>query len=331
MKHPKNIKRLAIAGCISVLYMLSSVAAGWGHHGGVYHVAVLTPGLVYEAVFRGLEEELGRVGYRAGKNITYMIEDTQGNLSDLGGPAKKLVDAKPHALFTVGTAYSLAAMQATTTLPIVFANIADPVRAGLIAGYQSSKNNLTGVATYAGPLSAKRLEMLKEIAPATKRVLMIVSSVEAPRLESVQPVEEAAKKLRIQMVRREAASKTDIEKILADTPRGSIDAIFHFPSTLVGANIGALIRKAKEDKIPLSTGNDDMVAQGALFSYGNNFRLVGIQAARLMAKVLNGEKPSDLPVEVPDKFFLTLNTTTAKTIGLKIPLNVLERVDRVVE
>jgi len=322
--------RFFVTALLALCFFLTSPWLSWAQS-APYRIGVLTPGLAYEAVFRGLEEELGRVGYRAGKDITYMIEDTQGNLSNLGGPTKKLVDAKPHALFTVGTAHSLAAQQATTTLPIVFAYIADPVRAGLIASYQLSKNNLTGVGTYAGPLSAKRLEMLKEIAPATKRVLMIISSIEAPGLESVKPVEEAAKKLRIQLVRREAASKADIEKILAETPRGSVDAIFHFPSTLVGANIGALIKKAREDKIPLSTGNDGMVEQGALFAYGTNFRLVGIQAARLVAKVLNGERPSDIPVEVANRFFLTLNTTTAKTIGLKIPRAVLERADRVVE
>jgi putative ABC transport system substrate-binding protein len=330
MRNDKSFKTPYETILLAMCLVVASAAASWAQFVSP-RIGVLTPGLAYEAVFRGLEEELGRAGYRAGENITYTIEDTQGRLSNLGGRAKKLVDAKPQALFTVGTAHSLAAHQATTTLPIVFAYVADPVRAGLIAGYQLSKNNLTGVATYGGPLSAKRLEMLKEIAPATKRVLMIISSVEAPGLESVQPVEEAAKKLRIQLVRREAASKADIEKILAETPRGSVDAIFHFPSTLVGANIGALIKKAKEDKIPLTTGNDSMVEKGALFAYGTKFRLVASQAARLMAKVLNGERPSDIPVEVADKFFLTLNTTTAKTIGLKIPRAVLERVDRVVE
>src|SRR3990172_5322258 len=174
--------RFFVTALLALCFFLTSPWLS-GAQSAPYRIGVLTPGLASEAVFRGREEELGRVGYRAGKDITYMIEDTQGNLSNLGGPTKKLVDAKPHALFTVGTAHSLAAQQATTTLPIVFAYIADPVRAGLIASYQLSKNNLTGVGTYAGPLSAKRLEMLKEIAPATKRVLMIISSIEAPGLE----------------------------------------------------------------------------------------------------------------------------------------------------
>jgi putative ABC transport system substrate-binding protein len=173
--------------------------------------------------------------------------------------------------------------------------------------------------------------MLKEMAPATKRVLIMISSIEAPGLESLQPVEEAAKKLRIELVRREATSKADIEKILAETPKGSIDAIFFFPSTLVGANIGMLISKAKEDKIPLAVPNESMVTQGALFAYGTDLRRMGVQAARLMAKVLKGEKPSDIPIETPEKFFLAVNLTVAKAIGLKIPRAVLERVDRVVE
>ena len=330
MRNRKGIKQLIKAGCMSALCVLASVGACWGQSSG-FRVGVLTAGLTYDPVFQGMTDGLERLGYRPEKNISFTVEDSKGNLSDLAGRAKRLVDAKPDALFTVGTAHSLAAKQATSSVPLVFALVADPVRSGLIAGYQSSKNNLTGVATYAGPLSGKRLEMLKEMAPATKRVLVLIAPAEGPARDSLQEVEEAAKKLRMQIVLREVTSRADIEKLLADQPKSSVDAIFFFPSTLVGANIGTLITKAKEDKIPLVVLNERMVTQGALFGYGSDFRVVGTQAARLMAKVLKGKKPSDIPTETPEKFFLAVNVTTAKAIGLKIPRNVLERVDRVVE
>jgi len=330
MRNRKGIKQLIKAGCMSALCVLASVGACWGQSSG-FRVGVLTAGLTYDPVFQGMTDGLERLGYRPEKNLSFTVEDSKGNLSDLAGRAKRLVDAKPDALFTVGTAHSLAAKQATSSVPLVFALVADPVRSGLIAGYQSSKNNLTGVATYAGSLSGKRLEMLKEMAPATKRVLVLVAPAEGPARDSLLEVEDAAKKLRMQIVLREVTSRADIEKVLADQPKGSVDAIFFFPSTLVGANIGTLITKAKENKIPLVVLNERMVTQGALFGYGSDFRVVGTQAARLMAKVLKGEKPSDIPTETPEKFLLAVNLTVAKAIGLKIPRAVLERVDRVVE
>jgi putative ABC transport system substrate-binding protein len=294
-------------------------------------VGILSGGKSWEPVLAGLKEGMERLGFKQNKNISYLAEDSRGEITDLGTQAKRLVEAKVDVIFALPTAHAEAAMKATTTVPVVFAWASDPIRSGLIASFASSKNNLTGVTSYAGPLSEKRLELLKEFLPSVKRVLAPVSPKEGISEFSYQYAETAAKRIGVQLVRREVSSKAEIEKLLAEKHKGSVDAILYLPSILLLNQIEQLIAKSKEEKLPLAVTAEDIVERGALFTYGPDYRLVGMQSARLLAKVLKGEKPSDIPTEIPEKFLLTVNSSTAKLLGLKIPRAVASRIDRLVE
>lgn len=318
---PRLITMLLAAAVLAGVLPVGAQSSG-------YRVAVLTPGVTFTPVLEGLRGGLARLGYEEGKHLTFIVEDTQGTVPDIVDRAAKLVKAKPDVLFTVGTNHTEAAKQATTTVPIVFSWLADPVRSGLIASYASSKNNLTGVSNYGGPLSGKRLEILKEIVPGIKRVLAVVAPKEIIANVSFQFVDETANKIGVQLLRRDVTSKKEIEKVILTAPKGSVDAIYHIPSNLVGVHIDLLIKKAKEDKIPLMVHEESMVEKGALVAYGADFRRIGAQAAKLVVKVLKGTKPSEIPTEIPEKLMLVINLTTAKIIGLKVPHAVLERVER---
>jgi ABC-type uncharacterized transport system substrate-binding protein len=294
-------------------------------------VGVLTSGETYNQALVGLREGLTQLGYREGQNFTLMIEDAAGAVSGLTERAAKIVQAKPDVVFTIAAAPTVAAKQATTTLPIVFAFVADPIRMGLVASYASSQNNLTGISSYAGPLSGKRLEILQEVAPEIKRVLVLVPPQESVATQSFQSLAEAASKLGIELLPRDVSSQEDIEQTLSALIKGTVDAIFFVPSTLVSSHIALLVRKAKEDRIPLAVSNTSMVEAGALVSYGTDLRLLGLQAAKLVVKVLHGAKPSELPIQMPEKMLLAINLGTAKAIGLDIPRSVLERTNRFVE
>ena len=294
-------------------------------------MAVLTPGGPFSAALKGLREGLAQLGYHEGKDIAFMIEDAQGQVASLAEQAAKLVEAKPDVVFTLGAAPTATAKQATTTLPIVFAFVADPLRLGLTASYASSQNNLTGITSHAGPLSGKRLEILQEITPGIKRVLVLVAPQESVAAVSFQFLAEAAPKLGVELLRHDVTSKEDIEQKLKAVPKGAVDAIYFVPAILVGTNIDLLIHKAKEDRIPLVVAETSMVERGALVSYGAEFRLLGMQAAKLVAKILKGAKPSEIPIQTPEQLPLAINLATAKAIGLDIPLSILERADRVVE
>jgi len=234
-------------------------------------------------------------------------------------------------MFTIGTTPTAIAKQATTTLPIVFTLVADPLRSGFIASYASSQNNLTGITNSAGPLSGKRLEILQEIAPRIKHVLVLVAPQESAATLSCQFLAKATPKLAIELLRRDVTSVEDIEQILKALPKSAVGAIYHIPSSLVGTHVGLLVHKAEEDRLPLAVTDDSMVELGALVSYGSDIRLLGVQAAKLVAKILKGAKPSELSIQTPEKLFLAVNLTTARAIGLAIPRSILERTDRFVE
>ncbi len=264
----------------------------------------------------------------------FMVEDTKGdssNFSDLAARASRLLSAKPDVLFAVSTAHAQAAKQATSTVPIVFAWVGDPIQAGLIAQYPYSKTNLTGVAAIGDSLTGKRLEVLLEIVPKASRLLAIASAKESVSVSALRSLEQAAKKFKVKVIPRLAANENEVRKALEDTPKGSIDAIFHLPSTLVRSHIDLLIQKAKRDKVPLAVHEDALIDRGAVISYGPNSRLIGLQAATLVYKALKGSKPGEIMVENPDRLFFAINRGAAKEIGLIIPRAILERADRLVD
>jgi putative ABC transport system substrate-binding protein len=259
------------------------------------------------------------------------VHNVDGDVSNLAEHTAKIVAAKPDLIFTVGTAITTAAQRATATIPIVFTYVAEPQKFGITANFTSSENNLTGVSHYAARVSGKRLEILKEIAPHITSILTIVSANERVAEESFRFLQEAAEKLAVHTVRRDVTEKGEIEQILRALPQGSVDAVYHIPSSLVGANIDQLIAKAREDKLPMVVHESAMVEKGALVSYGSDARLTGIQAAELMVMILQGTKPADIPIQIPEQLHLAVNLSTARAISLKIPRNLLERVDQLVE
>jgi putative ABC transport system substrate-binding protein len=296
-----------------------------------YQVAVFTPGLSFSPVLDGIREGLAQLGYVEGKNLTLVVEDTHGAVPDLAQRAVRLAEAKPDVFVTMGTSHTTAVRQATTSIPIVFTRVGDPVHSGLVASYASSQNNVTGVSTYSGPLTGKRLELLQEIAPEIKRILAVVATDERNAQAIFERLAETARKLEIEVLRRDVTTREELDHVLRSTPSRSVEAIYHVPSFLVSAHIDLLIQKARQEKLPLIVHEDSMVDQGALVSYGAHSRPMGVQAAKLVAQILRGAHPTELPIQTPDTLFLAFNLTTAKAIERKLPVDVLERADRLVE
>jgi putative tryptophan/tyrosine transport system substrate-binding protein len=240
--------------CGAVLLAVSALCIGVALAGvqpRQYRVAVFTNGLTAGPVLEGLQEGLAQLGYVEGMNVTFIVEDTRGAVPDLVQRAARLAAANPDVLVTVGTIHTTAARQATDRVPIVFTYVGDPLRSGLIASYASSKNNLTGVSVYSGPLSGKRLEILREIAPGIKRILAVVAVKESIAESAFQVLDETAKKLAIQVLRHDVTTREEIEHVLRETPPGAVDAIYHVPSALTTGHIELFIQKAKQEKLPL--------------------------------------------------------------------------------
>jgi putative ABC transport system substrate-binding protein len=292
-------------------------------------IAVLVPGNAFEPVLAGLRSGLVKFGFKDGTDVTYVVEVSESDSSAQFAAAEKLLQAKPDVIFAVTTQSALAAKRATSTVPIVFVSVGAPVEAGLVSTFASSGNNLTGISSYAVSLSGKRLELLKDIAPKTKKVLLIASSQEAISQLSARHSEEAARRFGMQILRRDVASVGDIEKLLLEKWAGLADAVSLVPGS--GPNNDRIIVKANKERLPTIVYESTLVKMGALAAYGSDRFATGAQAANLVAKLLKGAKPWDVPIETPDRLIVTINRTTAKMIGLKIPGTVLERADGLVD
>jgi ABC-type uncharacterized transport system, periplasmic component len=329
MKKTEIYARFAIV--LVVISMVGTPASLIGAELRNARIGILTPGLTFGAVHEGMTEGLAQLGYSEGKNITFVIEDTKGNTSDLPARAAKLMAAKPDLLFAATIPHTMAAKQSTSILPIVFTWVNEPVAAGVTQHFPYSKSNLTGVASIIEILSGKRLEVLLEVAPKAKRLLVIVAAKESVSVSSIRSLEIAAEKFRIQLVRRDVTNRDEIIKALEKTPRGSVDAIFFIPSLLVRTNLDLLVQRAGQDRIPLAVSEEAVMDSGALLSYGPNQRLVGLQAAGIVNKILKGGSPGEIMIETPDRFFLAINQRAAQQIGLHISRGMLERADRLIQ
>jgi putative tryptophan/tyrosine transport system substrate-binding protein len=326
MRHSPWKTAVLVVVALAILLAVASHAAPPAR---AVKIAVLTPGLSFSEVLEGFREGLRQLGYE-NANLTLLVEDTKGTGADVKAQAQTLVAAKPDVVVTVGTSHTVAAKAATSTIPIVFTWVGDPVRSGLVPNYASSGNNLTGVSVYSGPLSGKRLEILKEIAPDSRRALCLVAKESIAEI-SFSLAQRTADQLGLTLIRRDVASRDDIVRELGAFPKGAFDAIYHVPSGLVTAHISLLIQRAREDKVALMAHEDELVAAGALISYGANYRRMGQQTARVVDRVLGGVAPAEIPIQVPDKLMLAINLVTARAIGLKPPLTLLERAERLVE
>jgi putative tryptophan/tyrosine transport system substrate-binding protein len=331
MKKRRVSDRVLSTVLLSIFFTVMFACSIQAQPTAIRRIGVLTPGGDFGSVVEGLRQGLAEAGYEEGKQITLIVEDTKMETLDPVKAALRLVAANPDLLVTVATSHAAAAKRVAGNIPVVFTLLTDPVQSGFVASYASSKNNFTGVANSVAQLSGKRLEMLKEMVPTIKRGLAVVAVKESIAQKSFQFLAESASKFGTQLVRRDVTTKEEIEKSLLDTPKGSVDAIIHVPAILLRNHITLLVEKAKRDRLPFGVHTEELVKKGALVSYGEDNRLIGIQSARIVIKVLKGIIPSDIPIETPERPVLVVNRTTAKIIGLTIPNKFLEHVDRIVE
>jgi ABC-type uncharacterized transport system substrate-binding protein len=235
---------------------------------------------------------------------------------------------------TLATPAALAAKQATNTIPIVVAAMADPVRDGLVASLAGSGGNITG-STFLGPeLVPKRLELLKEAVPRASRVAVLwhpgVYSERTMR-DMLQETEVAARALGVHLQLLGAGGPNDFERAFSAMSRARVDALVVFPSPMLYLEHRRIVDLVAKHQLPAVYPWREAVDAGGLMAYGASIPDMLRHAAIYVDKILKGAKPGDLPIEQPTRFELVINLKTAKALGIKIPQSVLIRADEVIQ
>jgi putative ABC transport system substrate-binding protein len=277
------------------------------------------------AFLRGLRE----LGYVEGQNIAIEYRYAEGKPDRLRALAGELVAIKADLIFALGGDVAPSARVATTTIPIVVAVSNDPVEAGLVTSLAHPGGNITGVTFVSSDLAAKRLQFLREIAPALDRVgIMWNPDHVDPEYREVQS---AAKSLGVQIRSLEVRTADDFDTAFDAATKDRIQALMPITSRLMLINRARIIEFSGRHRLLLASGFGPWAREGALLSYGPDTDESTKRVATDVDKILRGAKPSELPIEQPTKFQLVINNKIAKSLGLAIPPSLLATADQVID
>jgi len=283
-----------------------------------------------EAFRQGLRD----VGYVEGQNILIEYRSAEGQLERLPDLAAELVHVQVDVLVSEGTPPSLAAKQATRTIPIVFAASADAVGSGLVASLARPGGNVTGLSFLGPETVGKCLQLLKEAVPGLTRVAVLShlgNPSEATRTIMLKESEVAARSLAVRLQFLVARGPDDLDRVFSEMTRARAGALTVLTSIMFFGERRRLVDLAAKNRLPVVYPWREPVDAGGLMAYGPSLPDLFRRAATYVDKILKGAKPGDLPVEQPTKFELVINLKTAKALGLTIPQSLLGRADEVIQ
>ena len=276
------------------------------------------------------QARLRELGYAEGQNLTLDYRWAEGRFERLPRLATELVRLEPDVIVAVVTQPSLAARDATGTIPIVMIGVADPVAAGLVTSLARPGGNVTGTSGVAAQIVGKQLELIKETFPDLSRVTVLWNPSNAVfQALQLREVQIAARALRLELRLLEARTPAEIDRVLAAAE--PLRPLWVLGDPLFANERVRIGRLALARRVPVVGATREMVEAGLLLSYGPNYVEVSRRSATYVDRILKGAKPADLPVEEPSAFELVVNLKTARALGVTVPRPVLLRADRVIE
>ena len=281
---------------------------------------------------RGFRQGLKETGYVEGENVAFEFRWADGQLDRLPELAADLVRRRVAVIVTASPPAAFAAKEASATIPIVFGMAQDPVKLGLVASLARPGGNLTGINFLLTELAAKRLELLREMVPAAKRLAVLVNPAQATNTEStLQEVQAGAQAMGLQIRVINVGTTSEIDAAFAGFEHERPDALFVGSGTLFFGRRVQLTQWAAHHRMPASYAGREYVEAGGLMSYGSNTTDALRQSGAYVGRILRGVKPADLPVVQSSKFELIINAQTARILGLEVPPRLLARADEVIE
>jgi putative ABC transport system substrate-binding protein len=298
----------------------------------VRRVGVLTPSTrtKEDATLAPFYDEMRALGWVEGRNIAYDRSYGEDDGDALGRLATELAARAPEVIYAPPQTAAVAAHKATRTIPIVFATGSDPVGVGLVASLSHPGGNATGVVTIADSLAPKRLQLILEALPATKRVGYLGDGRDARSNFDLAAIRAVAPRLGIRIAVAEASDSDRMDAAVARLLTQNVEVILT-GSTLAGNRGARLVALTSPSRVPIVSSRVQAVEEGALFAYSGVLDDQLRRSAHLVDKVLKGARPADIPVEQSNRFELVVNRRTAAALGITLPPAFLLRADRVID
>jgi len=265
------------------------------------------------AVRDGFIDEMTKQGYIKDEDVIYDLQNAQGDMATANTIAQKFVSEEVDLILSIATPTSQAAVNATTTIPIVFSAVTDPIGAGLVKNLENSGNNVTGISDLT-PVR-KQFELIKEMLPEAKAVGTIYNSAEANSVLTNELAKDACTDLGLKLIEATVSSSADV-LLAARSLVGKVDAIYVSTDNATVSALDAVVQVTNENNIPLVLADPTTLEKGALVALGFNYYQHGQQTAPIVIKILEGAKPTDIPVEFAKNVELALNLDIAKQIGM---------------
>jgi len=302
-----------------------------GQSARVPRIGVLIHSTNYAPVVEGLRAGLKELGVAEGKDVALEVFDAKGDAKAIEETARRFERERVRLIYCTPTSAATVVKRVTTEVPIFFCVGTDPIASGLVESFAKPGGRVTGVHYLTTDLTAKRLELLKDLMPKLRRVVTLYRPGHPPAEASAQLAREAGKKLGVQVIERHVRSAPELRAALAALKAGEADAIFTVSDALITAHSQLLIDTAKAMRMPMMVYDQAVAERGALVSYGVDSREIGRESAKLVQRMLAGARPADLPVETVTRLAFVLNRRTAQEIGLAVPPAMLVRFDKVIE
>jgi len=273
---------------------------------------------------------LRELGWAERQNVVVEYRWAEGRDERYAEIAAEFVRLKVDVIVTSSTPAVLRAKQATSTIPIVFALVGAPIGAGLVTSLARPGGNVTGISNLSSDLGGKRVELLREVVPALRRLAIMTNLGNPSAVLEMDEIQAAARTLGLEVITQEIRRGEDIAPAF-DALKGRAEALYVAVDPLLNTHRIRINTLAVGAQLPTMATFRDYVEAGGLISYGPNFPDLFRRAADLVDKILRGAKPADIPVEQPTKFDLVINLTTAKALGLEVPQMLLARAEEVIE
>jgi len=318
--HRRRFLMTAVAGA------LASLAADAQPATTIWRIGLLTD-FAWEPLRQGLRE----LGYVEGKDIVFELRRSHGRSDRWPALAAELVRLKVDVIVTQGTPGTLAAKQATTTIPIVMVAAGDPLTTGVVMSLARPGGNVTGSTQLGAGLAAKRLEILKDTLPKLSRVAFLWNPANPDQSSHFHEAQTGARFLNLTLQSAEARNREELELAFAVLMRERPSALLMTADSVHQRLIDDILAFAAKNRLPAMYQLKENVERGGLMSYGASTPDLLRRAATYVDKILKGTKPGDLPVEQPTKFELAINLKTAKALGLTIPPSLRARANYVIE